>query len=143
MGIAILAFLIGCSRNEKAPESGTIPSIASIDQVRSLIADSDKGLIAFDFYAPWCGPCRMLAPTIEEIAQDNKSRITFYRINIDNVPLAAQLFKVNRIPYIVFVKNKAVIDAFAGIQPREKYLDIIAAHSATPAKNDNPADSAT
>jgi thioredoxin 1 len=140
---AIFFFFIGCSRNEKAYENKIIGSVASIEQVNALVANSETGLIAFDFYANWCGPCRTLAPTLEAVAQENQSRVKFYRINIDNVPQAAQLFKVDRIPFVVFIKNKEVIAEFAGIQPRVTYTDAIAANSVKPAMQKNPADTSS
>jgi thioredoxin 1 len=141
--LIIAIFLMGCTRNENPNGSSTISSVASIEQVRAIKDRSENGLIAFDFYADWCGPCRILAPTLEAVAQENKSRITFYRINIDNIPQAAQLFKVDRIPFVVFIKNKEVIAEFAGIQPREKYTDVIAANSVKPAFEKSPADTAS
>jgi thioredoxin 1 len=140
--IFLLFFLVaGCNQNEKAYEGKVIAPVASIDEVTSIISNSDKGLVAFDFFAPWCGPCRSLAPVLESIAQQSRSRVIFYRINIDNVPQAAQLFKVDRIPFVVFVKNREVVAALVGIQPREKYLEVISANSVKPAPPDTPSDS--
>lgn len=139
---AILVFLSGCNRSQNSIESGTIKQVTSIEMVNSLRDNSGSRLIAFDFYADWCGPCRMLAPVIETISQEAGSRISFYRINIDNVPQAAQLFKVDRIPYVVFIKNREVIAALAGIQPKEKYLSIIFANSVDSSQQAAPPDSA-
>jgi thioredoxin 1 len=135
--LAFLAFFLGCNRNEKVFESTTIGSVASVEQVTSIRDNAGNGLIAFDFYASWCGPCRSLSPVLEMIARENTSRIAFYRVNIDNVPQAAQLFKVDRIPFVVFVKHKEVVAELTGIQPRAKYLDIIAAYSAKPPSKDS------
>jgi thioredoxin len=131
---AVCVLFFGCARKESPNDSRVIRPVATVEQVTSVMDSSEHRLIAFDFYAPWCGPCRILAPLLETIAQENREQITFYRINIDNVPQAVQLFKVGRIPFVAFVKNKKVVAELAGIQPREQYMNIIAANSAAPAK---------
>jgi len=139
--LCVGSFLFGCGRREKPDEPMAITPVATIDEVASIVGHSDEGLVAFDFYANWCGPCRSLAPVLESVAQENKSRIVFYRINIDNVPQAAQLFKVDRIPYVIFVRNRAVVAQLTGIQPKEKYVAIISAYSVKRARQDSLADS--
>jgi thioredoxin 1 len=87
--------------------------------------NSGDSLVAFDMYADWCGPCRILAPTLEKVAAATKGKVAFYRINLDQVPEAGQTFGVGGIPFVVFVKNKKVVATFTGVQPEESYLRAI------------------
>jgi thioredoxin 1 len=138
-GIFIIAS--GCSQEGKGQLDQAVEAVATYQEITSRIEKSDNRLIAFEFYADWCGPCRILAPTIEKIAKENRQRITFYRVNIDRVPNAAGVFNVQRIPAVIFIKNKEIIDGFAGIQSQEKYQEVIDAYSSMPVKQDSLTDS--
>jgi thioredoxin 1 len=121
----VVLLISACGSNKGTAEKGTIETVQTYAGVTSRIEKSSHSLIAFDLYADWCVPCRILAPTLETIALDNKSRVTFFRVNVDDVPEAAQFFKVSGIPLVVFVKDKEVVGALTGVQPREEYLKII------------------
>ena len=76
-----------------------------------------KGLILIDLYADWCAPCRMLAPVIEELEREN-SDVKFCKINVDNEPELAQLFRVSSIPMIAAVKDNTFLDMSVGFVPK-------------------------
>ena len=76
-----------------------------------------KGLIIIDLYADWCAPCRMLAPVIEELESEN-SDVKFCKINVDNEPELAQMFKVSSIPMIAAVKDNTFLDMSVGFVPK-------------------------
>ena len=86
-----------------------------------------EGLIIVDFYADWCGPCKMLSPVIDEIASEH-SEIKCYKINVDENQSLAGDYGVMSIPTIVFLKNGEVLATEVGVRPKQHYLDLIAQH---------------
>jgi thioredoxin 1 len=120
---ASLASLGSCGG--KSQESSAMTRVITIGEVTTAIDSSKDSLIAFDMYADWCGPCKVLAPTLEKVAIAAKGKVTFFRVNMDQVPEAAQLFGVRGIPFIVFIKNKQVVASYTGVQPEEAYLGAI------------------
>ncbi len=121
LGCGLLLWMCENGGNESSKMS-RIPTIGGVTAVMDGAGDS---LVAFDIYADWCGPCRALAPTLEKVAADNKGKVTFYRINMDQVPEAGQMFGARGIPLVVFVKNKQVVASFTGIQPEDTYVQAI------------------
>ena len=83
-----------------------------------------KGLIIIDLYADWCAPCRMLAPVIEELEGEN-SDVKFCKINVDNEPELAQMFKVTSIPMIAAVKDNTFLDMSVGFVPKASLAALI------------------
>ncbi len=121
----ILSLCIGsCGTSGKEPSS-SITSILTAKEVQVVIASSGDSLIALDLWAEWCGPCRALAPTLERIAAENKTAVSFYRINVDQVPEAEQAFRVAGIPFVAFLKGGKVVATVTGLHPAEDYEKII------------------
>lgn len=77
-----------------------------------------------DFWAAWCGPCRMLAPTISEIADEHKE-IAVGKLNVDDNPLTATKFKIMSIPAILFFKDGKLVDTVIGAVPKQVIEDSI------------------
>jgi thioredoxin 1 len=123
LSIAMALLIASCG--ERGERKSEMTSILTIGEVNSVMDNSGDSLVAFDMYADWCGPCRILAPTLEKVAAATKGKVAFYRINLDQVPEAGQTFGVGGIPFVVFVKNKKVVATFTGVQPEESYLRAI------------------
>jgi len=80
--------------------------------------------VLLDFYADWCGPCRLVSPLVDEIAEENP-QYTVGKINIDNDPELAQAFGVMSIPTLVVMKNGKVVKQSVGARPKEQILAML------------------
>ena len=75
-------------------------------------------LVVVDCWAPWCAPCRMLAPIFEELAKDYKGRIVFGKLNVDENPRAAMFYQTMSIPTMLVFKHGGLVDRIVGALPR-------------------------
>jgi thioredoxin 1 len=93
-------------------------------------ADTIKNndVVVADFWAPWCGPCRMIAPIIEELSEEYKDKgVVIGKVNTDEAPEIAGQFGIRSIPTVIFFKNGEAVDAMIGAAPKQMYVEKIEA----------------
>ncbi len=88
----------------------------------------NKGLVLIDFWAPWCGPCKMIAPTLEEIAEEKKDVLKVMKLNVDEESATAQKYQIMGIPSLLLFKDGEVIETMVGLQAKESLLETIEKH---------------
>jgi thioredoxin 1 len=86
--------------------------------------DEAHGLVVIDLWAEWCGPCRMLAPTLDELEAEYPD-VKFGKINVDLEPELARLFKVQSIPFVALVKDNVFLDMSVGYVPKASISRLI------------------
>jgi thioredoxin 1 len=79
---------------------------------------NSKGIVMVDFWAIWCGPCRIIAPTVEELAKEYSGRVKVAKLNTDENPDIASRYKIMGIPTIMFFKNGQKVDQIVGAVPK-------------------------
>jgi thioredoxin 1 len=84
--------------------------------------------VVVDFWAPWCGPCRIIAPIIEELAMELGDKVKFGKLNTDENPNIAMRYGIRAIPTIMLFKNGEVVDTRIGVQPKEALKQMINSH---------------
>ncbi len=94
------------------------------NEIEDQILGSDQPLLV-DFWAEWCGPCRAIAPTLEELGGDYSGRATIAKLNIDENPAAAERYGVQAIPTMILVKDGEEKARLIGAQPKKKISELL------------------
>ncbi len=81
--------------------------------------ENSKGVALIDFWADWCGPCRMLAPVIDEVAEDFAGRAKIYKVNVDEEGELATKFGIMSIPTLIIFKDGTAFDKLVGVVPKD------------------------
>ena len=89
---------------------------------------ADKGVVFVDFWAPWCSPCRMVAPSIDQLAEEFSGQATVGKVNIDDNEDAAVEFGVASIPTMIVFKNGQEVERIVGARPRPQLAELIRKH---------------
>ncbi len=94
------------------------------DSFEDKVLKSDKPVMV-DFWAPWCGPCKAIAPTVEALEEEYGDKMTFVKVNVDENPIAPSKFGVQAIPTLIFFKNGEIADQITGMVAKEKLEETI------------------
>jgi thioredoxin 1 len=113
-----LVFYFVSGRNAAGPiqESKNVRAITATEFDTQVVGASQP--VVVDFYAPWCGPCRKLAPMLDKLAAPLKEKVSFVKVNVDEAPELAQRFQIQGIPTLIFFKDGKVVDRITGM-PRQ------------------------
>ncbi len=98
--------------------------IQSVEEFEREVLSSDVPVLV-DFWAPWCGPCRMLAPTIEELSEQYDGKAKVFKVNTDDLPMLAMQYEIRGIPTVMLFVNGEPVDVKVGLQPKAVFEQTI------------------
>lgn len=98
------------------------------DQTFNNEVQTGEGTIVVDFWAPWCGPCKMLAPILDELSSELGDSLKIAKLNVDENPETASKFGVMSIPTLIFFKDGQPVDKVVGLNSKESLKNIVAKH---------------
>ena len=100
--------------------------IATNTTFQELLQDSR--LVIVDFWATWCGPCRMLSPLLDEVEEEMADKIVVVKVNVDDADEVAAQFRIMNIPTLLFFKNGQIVDKTVGAMPKTALVEKINAN---------------
>jgi thioredoxin 1 len=102
---------------------GSLKEFTDANFAAEVLQSSQPVLV--DFWAPWCGPCRMIGPIVEQLASENAGMIAVGKVNVDDSPSTAASYGVSSIPTIMLFKGGEVVERFVGVQPKNRLQEAI------------------
>ncbi len=106
---------------KNAPPVKTSPKIKILND-KNFQAFTKKQLVLVDFWAPWCAPCKIIAPTLNEIAEENPSLVAIGKLNVDSFQQVAQKYEVRNIPTLLIFKKGKVVKRIVGVKTKKAIL---------------------
>ena len=107
-------------------ESKNVLAVTDADFANNVLQSPQLAIV--DFWAEWCGPCRMLSPVLDTIADEMTDQVKIFKMNVDESPATPTQYHVRGIPMLIFFKNGQMVDQLVGNQPKSAILDTIKRH---------------
>ena len=85
-------------------------------------------LLVVDFWAPWCGPCKLVSPIIDQLANELSGKAVFGKLNVDENPTVANIFGIQSIPTLIIFKDGEAVDGIMGALPKQQLISTISRH---------------
>lgn len=95
---------------------------------QNFSSETGSGVVLADFWAPWCGPCKMIAPVLEELDSEMGEKVKIVKLDVDDNQETAAKFGVMSIPTLIVFKDGEVVDKVVGFQPKEALANVLNKH---------------
>ncbi len=106
--------------------AGSVITLTEANWKEEVVSSDTPVLV--DFWAPWCGPCRIIAPIIEELAEEFEGKIKVGKLNTDENPNIAMQYGIRAIPTVILFKGGEVVDTRIGVQPKDALKQMVVNH---------------
>lgn len=122
--LVLIMVYVGVSYNKMKKTPAVAPSkkIKILNNKNFKTVIRQNGVVLVDFWAPWCSPCKMIAPTLNDIAESEQDRVTIGKVNVDDNQQLAQKYKIRNIPTLLLFKDGKVEKRITGVKPKKALL---------------------
>jgi thioredoxin len=109
-----------------ADDGGKTVTVTDANFAQEVVAASKTKPVLVDAWAEWCGPCRIIGPTLDQLAKESSGRFRIAKLNVDENPATSASFQIRSIPTLLLFKNGQLVDRIVGVQPKQTIADQIA-----------------